>query len=120
LTATGSWKPAAAVAGRLTAFNPFLGGFGCGARQWLAGCEDLDADVGEILVLRPDGQAESERERDGWPVVGVAGSDPLLRLIAVRLVVGFQDPLDRHRLQRSKQQRRTKYAAVPALYADRA
>jgi hypothetical protein len=92
LTATGSWKSAAAVAGRLTAFNPLPWCLALRSASSGSPVVKISTPASARSLSRPDGQAESERERDGWPVVGVAGSDPLLRLIAVRLVVGFQDP----------------------------
>jgi hypothetical protein len=40
------------------------------------------------------GQAEGEREGDGWPVVGVARGDPSLGLLALVVVVAGGLPVD--------------------------
>jgi len=50
--------------------------------EQVAGGKDVKTGGGEVFVLGPDGQSECERERDGWPVVGVAGSDSPLGLLA--------------------------------------
>ena len=57
-------------------------------------------------------QAELEREGDGRPVVGVAGGDALLGVLAVVVVVGGGLPFDGHDLQRGDQQRGIEAALV--------
>jgi hypothetical protein len=71
----------------------------------VAGGVDLQAGGGELLVLRPDGQAEYECEGDGRPVVGVAGGDALFGVLAAVVVVGRGPPLDRNDLECGEQQR---------------
>jgi hypothetical protein len=53
--------------------------------------------------LRPDGQVELERERDGRPVVRVALRDALLGLRPMVFVVGGGLLLDWHDLESGQQ-----------------
>src|SRR5664280_13906 len=55
--------------------------------EQLTGREHLDAGVGEVLVLGPNGQAQLQRKRDGGPVVGVACGYALLSLLATILIL---------------------------------
>jgi hypothetical protein len=78
--------------------------------EQVAGREDLDAGVRVVLVLGPDWELQLQRERDGRPVVGIAGSDALFGLLTVVLVLARGLPVDRHDLERREQQRRVQVA----------
>ena len=56
--------------------------------EQLAGRDDLDPSVAEVLVLRPDRNAELPCESECRPIVWVPRRDPVLRLDAAVLILG--------------------------------